>query len=106
MDKFGTQEVRATLTERGDAKALKNALWKKVQNEVATGRIDGTNVSKLPRNVYAVTVTSYQWRVKFQDILSIAGVLFGSGFLLQFISSRLPAGKRRRQAARNANRSS
>jgi hypothetical protein len=103
---YGTQEVRAMLTDRGDAKALKNALWKKVQEEVAAGRIDGTNVSKIPRNVYAVTVTSYQWRVKFQDILSIAGVLFGSGFLLQFISSRLPAGKRRRQAAKRAKPSS
>jgi hypothetical protein len=101
-EEYGTQEVRAMLTERANADASENALVAKVKKEIASGLIDGTNVSKLPRNVYAVTVTSYQWRVKFQDILSIAGVLFGSGFLLQFIGSRLPAGKRRRQAAKRA----
>lgn len=101
-EQYGTQEVRAMLTERANASDLKDALEAKLQKDAAAGRIDGTNVSKLPRNVYAVTVTSYQWRVKFQDILSIAGVLFGSGFVLQFIGSRLPAGKRRRQAKRAA----
>ena len=98
-EQYGTQEVRAMLTERTNASDLKDALVAKLKKEVAAGKIDGTNLSTLPRNVYAVTVTSYQWRVTFQDILSIAGVLFGSGFLLQFIGSRLSAGRRRRKAA-------
>ena len=105
-EQYGTQEVRAMLTKRANADDLAKDLRKKVENEVAAGRIDQAKAADLPRNIYAITVTSYQWRVKFQDILSIAGVLFGSGFALQFISSRLPAGKRRRQAARNAKRSS
>ena len=105
-EEYGTQEVRAMLTERVNAEALKDAVVAKLKKEVAAGRISALDVSGIPRNVYAVTVTSYQWRVKFQDILSIAGVLFGSGFLLQFIGSRLPAGKRRRQPARKGNRSS
>jgi hypothetical protein len=105
-EEYGTQEVRAMLTERANADASKDAFVAKVKKEIAAGRISALDVSKLPRNVYAVTVTSYQWRVKFQDILSIAGVLFGSGFLLQFIGSRLPAGKRRRQAAKRAKPSS
>ena len=95
----GTQEVRAMLTQRADARALTDDMRKKVNNAVASGRINDTNVSTLPRNVYAVTVTSRQWRIHFQDILSIAGVLFGSGFLVQFLRSRLPAKKGRRKAA-------
>jgi len=97
--KYGTQEVRATLTERANAGALADALQNRFQKEVASGRIERSNVATLPRNVYALTVSSYQWRVGFQDILSIAGVLFGSGFLVQFVRSRLPGGKRRRRAA-------
>jgi len=104
-EQYGTQEVRAMLTKRANADDLAKGLQEKIENEVAADRIDQAKAADLPRNVYAITVTSYQWRVKFQDILSIAGVLFGSGFLLQFIGSRLPAGKRR-QAARKGNRSS
>jgi hypothetical protein len=98
-DNYGTQEVRATLTEAPDSDTLTSDLEKKVQNAVARGRIDQTNLSRLSRNVYAVTVTSHQWRVHLEDILSIAGVLFGSGFVLQFVRSRAPGVKRRRQAA-------
>jgi hypothetical protein len=104
VDKYGTQEVRATLTEGANADALANDLAKKVHNAVARGRIDQTNLSRFSRNVYAVTVTSHQWRVRLEDILSIAGVLFGSGFVLQFLRSRLPGDKRPPEGRRPARR--
>jgi hypothetical protein len=105
-EQSGTSEARAILTERADAEALREGLRKKVQADVDAGKVDAANVSRLPPSVYAVTVTSHQWRFGLQEILSVLGALFGSGFLLQFLRSRLPAGKRRRQAARGANRSS
>ena len=90
---YGTEEVRATLDEERDYDALGQRLRTRAQNAFQAGRLTATNVSTLRRNVYALTVTSYQWKFRLQDLLSILAVLFGSGFVVKLVRGRLPAGR-------------
>jgi hypothetical protein len=61
----------------------------------AAGRLKPEQFEKQGSDVLSVSITSYERNYELKDILSILGVLFGSGFLIQlagrWLARRKPA---------------